>query len=53
VTFVEGDLGVDSIDPATASVDQLLEAYSAGGDDVDWDAYAERFEAYLSELQVP
>lgn len=51
VAYVENDLGIDSIDPATATVDELLAAYADGGDSVDWDAYAGQFEQFLSELK--
>ncbi|WP_173922433.1 TRAP transporter substrate-binding protein DctP [Agromyces sp. Marseille-P2726] len=50
VDFVESELKIDAVDPATASVDQLIEVYSAGGDDIDWDTYAEQFEKFLAEL---
>lgn len=53
VDFVEKDLGVATVDPATATVDQLVEAYTAGGEDVDWKAYAERFEKFLAQLDHP
>lgn len=50
VEFVETDLGVDSVDPATATPEELIEIYLAGGEDIDWDAYAEHFEEFIAGL---
>lgn len=50
VDFVESELEVDAVDPATASVDELMETYLSGGEDIDWEAYGERFEEFLSNL---
>jgi TRAP-type C4-dicarboxylate transport system substrate-binding protein len=51
VEFVESDLGVESIDPGEATVDELVEAYTAGGDSIDWDAYSEQFATFLKDLE--
>jgi TRAP-type C4-dicarboxylate transport system substrate-binding protein len=53
VDFVETDLGIATADPATATVDQLIKAYTAGGKDIDWKAYAARFEKFLAQLDHP
>ncbi len=50
VDFVESELEINAVDPATAGVDELIEVYLSGGDDIDWDAYAEQFEKFLAEL---
>ncbi|MDR5699129.1 TRAP transporter substrate-binding protein DctP [Agromyces aerolatus] len=50
VAFVESELGIEIVDPATATPEQLIEVYLAGGEDIDWGAYAEQFEAFLTEL---
>lgn len=46
VDFAESDLSVENLDSKSASVDQLIAAYTSGGEDIDWETYAQKLEEF-------